>query len=201
QLENLTHKEGLDEATRLNVLSIFQDTFQLSEIISSLVALADINSRERHFSFIKLRLDEMVFSTTAELAMLYPDFKLKFEVKNSTKKETDLEIFGDETLLKIALLNLFKNAYNYSDNHMPECTILQTDQHLELLITNTGNIPDVKDTATLFTPFYRGSNTGHIPGTGVGLSIVKRVLDYHKATVSYRIINQNTNRISVLFSL
>jgi two-component system sensor histidine kinase ArlS len=202
QLENQLNRDGLDPLTKANLESIFEDTFQLSEIISSLVALADINSREHHSSFVKLRLDEAVFSVVADLSKIYPDFKLKFEIENYTGNETELHISGDETLLKIALLNLFKNAYKYSDNHTVECLIRQDAQHIELLITNTGEVPEVKDTNTLFNTFYRGSNTKDASGSGIGLSIVKRVLvEYHKATIVYNIIDDNTNQVKVVFEL
>lgn len=201
QLENLIHQPGINEIWRANLTSIFEDTFQLSEIISSLVALADINSSEHKFSFTKIRLDELIFNSVADLSKVFPDFKLKFEIENNTGSTTEPEILGDETLLKIALLNLFKNAYIYSDNNLLECLIRQGDEGIELVITNTGEVPKIKDTATLFTAFYRGTNIGNVAGSGIGLSIVKRVIEYHKAHVIYNIIDQNTNQVQVLFSL
>ncbi|HEY4323533.1 MAG TPA: ATP-binding protein [Mucilaginibacter sp.] len=199
QLENLIQRDDIDQAIKANLKSIFEDSFQLSEVISSLVALADINSREHHFSFVKLRLDEAIFNAAAELSKIYPDFKLKFEIENNTNKEVDLEISGDEVLLKIALLNLFKNAYLYSDNHLLECVIRQSNQNIELLLTNTGEIPEVDDTTALFTTFYRGSNAGRISGSGVGLSIVKRILDYYGANVVFNIIDKSTNQLIITF--
>lgn len=201
QLENQLNRDDLDLATRRNLESIFEDTFQLSEIISSLVALADINSREHHSSFVKLRLDEAVFSVAADLSKIYPDFKLKFEIENNSDNETELNISGDETLLRIALLNLFKNACKYSDNNLVECLIRQNKLQIELLITNTGQVPDVKNTNILFTTFYRGSNIRDASGSGIGLSIVKRILEYHKASIFYNIIDNNTNQVKVVFGL
>ncbi|MGY4385079.1 two-component system sensor histidine kinase ArlS [Pedobacter sp. UYP24] len=199
QLENLLNRTNIDPSIKLSLTSIFNDTFQLSEVISSLVALADINSREHNFSFVKLRLDEIIFSTTTELSKIYHDFKLKFEIENNTVNETDLEIMGDETLLKIALSNLFKNAYVYSDNHTVECLIRQNNGEIELLLTNTGKTPEIEDPRTLFTTFYRGNNSHQVSGSGIGLSIVKRVLDYHNATIIYNILDSNTNQIVTRF--
>ena len=201
QIENLSNKKDLDLTTKVNLQSIFQDTFQLSEIVSSLLALADINSQEHHFSFVKLRLDEVVFSSISEITRVYPNFKLKFDIENATSNETDLEIYGDETLLKIAFTNLLKNAYIYSDNQSVECIIRQYNNYIELIITNSGETPDVKDTTTLFTTFYRGSNTRDIEGSGIGLGVVKRIIEYHNATIKYNIIDNNTNQLQVIFQL
>jgi len=199
QLENLLQEADLYPAFKQNLKSISEDAFQLSEIISSLVALADINNREFSLAFEKIRLDEIIFSAAAELSNLYPDFKLKFEIENDTVKETDLEIFADDTLLKIVFLNLLKNAYNYSDNRLVECVIIQQSTHVQVIITNTGETPVVADTAMLFTTFYRGSNTKYVAGSGIGLSIVRRVLQYHQATVNYRIADNNTNQVIISF--
>jgi len=199
QLENLLERDDLNADVKLNIASIFDDTFQLSEIISSLVALADINSSEHNFSFVKLRLDELVFNTVTQLTKVYPDFKLKFEIENNSENNAEPEISGDEILLKIALLNLFKNAYLYSDNHFPECVIKQGDKQVYLVITNTGQAPELDDTGTLFDAFYRGSNVGHTPGSGIGLGIVKRILEYHQADIVFQIIDKNTNQVIVTF--
>lgn len=201
QLENLLHNDGLDLATKATLKSISEDTFQLSEIISSLVALADINSREHNISFVKLRLDEMIFNAVAELSKVYPDFKLKFEIENNSGSDTNLEIMGDETLLKIVFINLLKNAFVYSNNNFLECVIKQKQHDIELHITNTGPVPEVEDTNTLFTTFFRGSNIKHVAGSGIGLSMVKRVLQYHGAAVTYHILDKNTNLVIVKFVL
>lgn len=199
QLENLLHKQDLPIGLRENLRSISEDTFQLSEIVSSLVALTHVNNSDNSLSFKKVRLDETVFAAAVDLSAIYTDFKLKFEIENKTNRETDLEIPGDDTLLKIVLLNLFKNAYIYSDNHNVECLIRQKSEFIELIIINTGEVPDIEDTSLLFTAFYRGSNANKVPGSGIGLSIVRRVLQYHQATIGYQIIDSNTNMVLVTF--
>ncbi|RYE18586.1 MAG: HAMP domain-containing protein, partial [Sphingobacteriaceae bacterium] len=199
QLENLLQQKELDSDIRTNLSSIAEDAFQLSEIISSLIALANINNRQDSIAFEPIRLDEIVFSVASELSRVYPDFKLKFEIENTTDKETDMEVQADETLLEIAVLNLLKNAFIYSDNRMVDCLIKQRPNDLEIIITNTGPAPDVEDTSTLFNTFYRGSNTQNKSGSGIGLSIVKRVLQYHQASIVYNVLDTNTNQVVVVF--
>ena len=76
--------------------------------------------------------------------------------------------------------------------------ISQNEGNVILYVTNTGEAPDVPDTASLFTAFYRGSNSNNVEGSGIGLGIVKRIIDYHKAEVNYRIIDNRTNQVSVI---
>lgn len=199
QLENIIHSDQVPAELKKQLSSMAEDIFQVSEIISSLVALADITRKEQASPFEKLRLDELVFAAAAASSGIYPDFRFKFDIENTSGRETDLEILADETLLKIVLQNLFKNAYLYSDNRLVECQIVQHPQNIELLITNTGEAPEVSDTAQLFQTFYRGSNTRNIHGSGIGLSIVKRVLDHHQANIRFDILDGRTNRVAVIF--
>ncbi|MEH2072567.1 MAG: HAMP domain-containing sensor histidine kinase [Nostoc sp.] len=42
-----------------------------------------------------------------------------------------------------------------------------------------GNNTSVADRQQLFKPFYRGANVGNIPGNGLGLALVKKLVDIH----------------------
>jgi signal transduction histidine kinase len=201
QLENLLQVKDLDPAVKSILISIAEDAFQLSEIISSLIALANINNQQNAIAFIPIRLDEMIFSAAAEISKNYPDFKLKFEIENTTSNELDIEVQGDETLIKMVMLNLLKNAFVYSADGMVDSLIRQTSGSLQVIITNKGEVPDVSDASVLFNTFYRGSNTHNKAGSGIGLSIVKRVLQYHHASIIYQIPDDNTNQVMISFPI
>lgn len=199
QLENMLQEKTIGREVKAHLASIADDIFQLSEIISSMVALTEISNYQPSATFEKIRLDEIIFSAAAELGKLYPNFRLKFEIENTSGRDTDIEVSGDETLLKIVLLNLLKNAFIYADNGIAECLLLQKENSLTLMITNSGEVPQVSDTSVLFNTFYRGSNTRSTVGSGVGLSIVKQVLQYHKASIHYHVPAENTNQFIVTF--
>lgn len=199
KLENLL-TEDFPDAFKTEIRSVAVDVFQLSEVVSSLVILADINN-STGIAARKVRLDELIFNAASEVSATYPTFLLKFEIENLTDKETDLEVVGDETLLRIVMLNLLKNACIYADDCAAECIIIQRHHHIEVVIINTGETPKVSDTAVLFNTLYRGSNTLNKPGSGIGLSIVRRVLQHHGAQVAFQIPDKHTNQVIVTFPL
>ncbi len=45
-------------------------------------------------------------------------------------------------------------------------------------------IPEA-DRKKLFQPFHRASNVGRVPGTGLGLTIIQRVVDFHHGTLGF----------------
>ncbi|MEZ0611027.1 sensor histidine kinase [Fibrella sp. WM1] len=95
-------------------------------------------------------------------------------------------ITGDSTVLRHILYNLLANASKYSaeaaDIHLDSAVV---DKVLILSVTDWGiGIPDA-DKDKLFTNFFRARNAIHIPGTGLGLYLVKRYVDRLGGTVSF----------------
>ena len=94
------------------------------------------------------------------------------------------ETFADERLLRHILINLLTNAVKYS----PEGVAVQffmvrmaTRVRFEVVDHGIG-IPEA-DQKWLFNAFQRGRNVGNIPGTGLGLVIVKRCVELHRGMI------------------
>lgn len=91
----------------------------------------------------------------------------------------------DEKLLWQMLSNLLSNAIKYS----PEGSTIQViltclDSHVEIQIQDQGiGIPD-KDQPRLFEAFHRATNVTKVPGTGLGLVIVKNAVDLHGGSIT-----------------
>jgi signal transduction histidine kinase len=129
----------------------------------------------------------------------YPHIKVQFDIENQSENEINLEVKGDENLLKIAISNLLKNACKYSDNQQIDCIICQTNTNLQLLVRNTGETPQKSEINHLFMPFKRGQNAQHKTGSGLGLMIAKRIFQYHQAQIDFEIPAENLNQLRVCF--
>jgi signal transduction histidine kinase len=201
QLENL--KQNPDFPSKYNdaLESMKEDVQQLSDIVTSLLILSRIESQNQVKSFTSVRIDEVIFISMEFLHKHYTDLKVHFEIFNETGNEDKLEIKGDESLLKIAVSNLLKNAYLYSDNKEVDIKIYQEPNRIRVIICNQGEIPDIKDTEQLFTSFVRGSNAIPNRGYGLGLSIVKRIVQYHDADIKYVVIPPRHNQMELIFKI
>ena len=73
-----------------------------------------------------------------------------------------------------------------------------------LVILKTGPkdaaITDKKEREKLFEAFMRGSNSQNKTGSGLGLRIVKRILEYHKSEISYSSDSDKENLFTVIFN-
>lgn len=84
----------------------------------------------------------------------------------------------DQHLIKNCIINLISNAIKYSgeDTTILFYTYASSDECLITVKDNGIGIPK-EEQKNLFEPFFRANNTGSIPGTGLGLNIVKRYVE------------------------
>ena len=129
-------------------------------------------------------------------------FNLKDLLKESMEKFEFLELKKDLTweidlkdmsmkvnkkLFRIAVDNLVQNALKYS----PENSLIKVySKESRIFFENPIYIEEV-DREKLFEPFFRGKNATelNIEGSGLGLSLIKKILDLHKA--DYNIVIEN----------
>ena len=116
------------------------------------------------------------------------------ELSTSPEYSINLAISGectqacmDEKLLGHILNNLLFNAIKYSpEGGMVRLELTCKKDEAVFLIQDWGiGIPE-QEQKQLFDSFYRGRNVGNIPGTGLGLCIVKKFVDLHKGKISLK---------------
>ncbi|MEJ5963631.1 PAS domain-containing sensor histidine kinase [Pedobacter immunditicola] len=103
----------------------------------------------------------------------------------------------DQNLLRNCMINLISNSIKYSgENTFIEFNTEITDSQCIVTIKDNGiGIPET-DQVHLFEPFFRAHNTGNIPGTGLGLNIVRRYATLMSGNVHFEsTINQGTTFI------
>jgi signal transduction histidine kinase len=99
----------------------------------------------------------------------------------------DTEAEGDESLLRHILNNLVSNAVKYSPEGSPVQVRVTRDGAIAMFeVEDRGIGIERSDQKHLFTAFQRGKNVGTIPGTGLGLVIVKRCADLHGGLLSLK---------------
>jgi signal transduction histidine kinase len=199
QIENLLQEKQIDENLKNSLKSVNEDVYHLSDVVTSLLILSRLDEGFKIDNFKTVRIDEIIFDVSDRLIKIWPDFKMQFEIENSTKEELILDVKGDETLLKIAITNLLKNAYTYSDNKQVKVTYVLTENRQVIQVFNTGSVPEFKDNSPMFQAFSRGSNSYDKPGSGLGLRIVQRILSYHNASITFTSPGENKNLLEVRF--
>ena len=99
-------------------------------------------------------------------------------------RESAAEVDGDPASLGILLSNLLDNALRYTPRGGRIDVAVERDNgHATLIVTDTGPGIALEARERVFDRFYRGE-TGEETGSGLGLSIVKRIADAHQASIT-----------------
>jgi signal transduction histidine kinase len=98
----------------------------------------------------------------------------------------EAEVLLDQELVRNILINLLSNAIKYSPSDREIHVLTEVGaSHIQLSVMDRGiGIPET-DKRHLFERFFRANNATTIPGTGLGLNIVKRYLDLMGGTIEF----------------
>ncbi|WP_018111870.1 ATP-binding protein [Thermus igniterrae] len=93
-------------------------------------------------------------------------------------------VYGDREWLYQAVLNVVNNAVKYTpEGGRVALRLLLGRERYGIAVADTGPGIPQEEQAQVFEPFYRASTRGEVEGTGLGLALVKRVLEAHGGEV------------------
>ncbi|RXM52488.1 MULTISPECIES: ATP-binding protein [unclassified Chryseobacterium] len=199
QLENLIKFEEHSPKTLSSLQQIQRDVYQLSDLTNSLLLLTKFDKENIQSIYEDVRIDEVIFEAFEGVEKSYPELKLDFLITEEISENAFLTISGIHSLLVIVFINLFKNAAIYSDNTEVKVLITETNTNLSVDVISHGNTIPEEEQAKLFEAFTRGNNAQNISGSGLGLRIVKRILEYHDAEIMYCSPEEEINKFTMIF--
>jgi signal transduction histidine kinase len=197
QIDVTLLKERESHEYRDTLISIREDISSINSMVNSLLQLAQSFTDLFRISFTPLRVDEMIFEAQKEIQKAYPAFAVNTEWENTPETEDDFYINGNEQLLRTLMVNILENAYKFSDNKRVGISISFDKSYLKIVFSNTGPTIKPDEYQKVFEPFYRGHNARDRAGSGIGLSLVKRILSFHKGEVSIFVESPNITRVTI----
>jgi signal transduction histidine kinase len=127
---------------------------------------------------VPIRLDELVGAVLDRHAELAARHQVRLD-----REVTELVVDGDPVLLDRLVTNLVQNAIKY--NHPAGWVLVEVGGEADLVVRNSGQPVPAEAVPTLFEPFRRlaRDRTGGQRGSGLGLSIVRSIVDAHGGRV------------------
>lgn len=175
-----------DPATQREFLDIvYQQAQQMSSILNELLDLARIEARRgKDFAIAPISAQALVQQVVTSFKV--PNHRTP-PVINAP--ELELRMQADKTKASQALLNVLANAYKYSPAggdvliEVKEVLALNGGAMVGIRVTDQGIGMTPEQLSRVFERFYRADFSGKIPGTGLGMSIVKEIIDLHHGLI------------------
>ncbi len=183
QLEVLMMKERSTEEYKTALGSVLDDIRALIDLSNRLLLIAR-TSAEGPVNFNKkIRIDEILWQTQEEISRFNKGYHINISIDNSLTDCDQMVVVGDEYLLKVAVSNIIDNACKYSDDHTVNIRFHHIEKFIEVVFEDKGIGISKDDLQKVFEPFYRGTNTISLPGTGIGLPLVNQIIKIHTGIV------------------
>ncbi|HMD67454.1 MAG TPA: PAS domain S-box protein [Chitinivibrionales bacterium] len=151
---------------------------RMSDIISNLLVLSRVGRQEVRREPVDI--GALALSVFNELRRETPDREVRFEGLPS------LTLKADNGLARLLMENLMRNAWKFT-SHKEDAVIefgaQQKNGRSFLFVRDNGAGFDMAHAQKIFEPFVRLHSDKEFKGTGIGLAIVKRIVDKHGGTI------------------
>ncbi len=177
-----TEKEQLDKINK-HIDRIHKVVNNLNNVLDDLLSWSKMEEGKVYYSPQEFEVKEIINNLLEEAEIC---IKTKQKIIYTHQGEA-FPVCLDPNYLTTIVLNLVNNAIKYSD---PASTIQVTSKletaflYVEVIDQGLG-IP-LKDQAHLFERFFRGDNVHNIPGTGLGLNMVKKYLEVMNGSITFQ---------------
>lgn len=174
---------GLTPEQQAEYLNIIEaESLRLSYMATNVLNLTRIENQSILTNVSRFNLSEQIRSCILLLEHKWAPKELEWSLEFR-----EHEIRGNEELLKQVWINLIDNGIKFSDKQgVVEVRIEETERFICVSVINSG--PEIPPEARekIFNKFYQADESHSSEGNGVGLAIVKRVVQLHGGTVLVR---------------
>lgn len=174
--ENITEEERLQYANEIE-----NSCKRLSNLISNILKLNKLENQQIFPKSAEYNLSEQICECLLQ-------FETSWEKKNiniETDIEDEVKINSDAELLSHIWNNLFSNAIKFTENGGTVFVSLKSDgDYITAKVRDTGCGMSPEVGLRIFDKFYQGDTSHSVQGNGLGLSLVRRVVDIMQGEIN-----------------
>ena len=175
-------KQGnLSREEQLEYLDIIEsESRRLAQMATNVLDMTKVENQT-------ILTDVTTFNLSEQLRTCVLLLERKWETKN-LEMNLELEehmISGNQELLKHVWVNLLDNAIKFSpEGQTVEISAAEEEGRIAVSICNTGSFIPKEQQEAIFRKFYQADRSHNTEGNGIGLAVVKRVVELHGGTVA-----------------
>ncbi|MCP9765465.1 HAMP domain-containing sensor histidine kinase [Lacihabitans soyangensis] len=173
--------EDSPEDLKKMIQSVLEDVKQLNRLSNNLLDLTSLNTYSEKSNLNLVNVLDKLSRVRDEAIKKNPLGQVAINV--DVNEDEIPELLGNPPLLYTAFYNLIDNGIKYSLNQTVDIEVINKPKSIKVQFQNNSqNISD-DDLKNIFEPFKRGSNSKNKVGHGVGLSLVKGIVEMHNGTI------------------
>lgn len=147
---------------------------RLSDMITNILKLNRLENQQIYPALTRFALDEQLCECLLQYESVWEERKIQIQ----TALEEAVLVSADRELLALVWNNLFSNAFKFTPPGGTVTLTLTADVgHATVQITDTGCGMSPEVGAHIFEKFYQGDTSHATQGNGLGLTLVKRIVD------------------------
>ena len=169
-----------EESKKYYVEVILDEANKMSALTKDLLDLSRLEYGNEKLYIEQFSITELLKQIIKKNELIFKEKDIKCELDCND----DIHVSADSSRIEQVLTNYLSNAIkNVSNEKIIKCSIKEIDNNkVKIGIFNTGKTIDEEDIPRLWTRFYKvdSSRNREIGGTGIGLSLVKAIMNQHK---------------------
>jgi signal transduction histidine kinase len=170
---------------------------KLSAMVEQILEFAGARSGKRKYDFQKVEIEKIIEEAVAECRPLIEenDFTLETEIAENLPA-----VSADRQALTQAVQNLIANAIKYSGGEkFVKISARNGDGKVKIAVEDKGIGIEKKEFGKIFEPFYRSKRVvdAQIHGNGLGLSLVKQIVDAHGGKIFVESESEKGSRFTI----
>lgn len=171
----LLQKPDLSEEERMvYAKGIVQGARRLSDMMTNILKLNRLENQQIYPKKENFDLGEQL----CECLLQYEDVWEKAKIVLETEIAEELTIYADRELLSLVWNNLFSNAFKFTpQGGCVSVSLKKEGAYAVVIVTDTGCGMTAEVGSHIFEKFYQGDTSHATQGNGLGLALVKRVID------------------------
>lgn len=193
-MQMIAQDQGLSERSRSYLDKAIAKTTYLKELSDEFFALSLVEgkgSEEAESLSLKRILEEVTLAQYDWIRAAGIEFSADIT-------EDSCNVLASKVDILRLLENLYSNARKYAKSKI-SVRLSEAEEGHTLVFSNDGNQLMGADQESIWKPFYR-SASGDTPGSGLGLYVVKRIVEKYGGSVAARTSEEGDFEITILFS-
>ena len=176
QAKNLPDEKRMEYAR-----GVTDGSRRLAEMMTNILKLNRLENQQIYPKAAEFDLGEQLCECLLQFENVWESAEIEIE----TDIAEDIRVKADEELLSLVWNNLFSNAFKFTPNGgTVSITLAADEQYATVTVADTGCGMTADVGAHIFEKFYQGDTSRSSQGNGLGLALVKRVVDILQGEIS-----------------